>query len=75
MGIGGAVYIFVNAHHTVFYAGVTADLYSRTAEHEEKLFAHNFTSKHTICNSAIMKLFIQQKKQLQAKSRSRSFPE
>lgn len=35
MGIGGAVYILVNANHSVFYVGVTADLYSRVADIEK----------------------------------------
>jgi putative endonuclease len=48
MGVGGAVYILVNTNHSVFYVGVTADLYSRIAEHREKLFPYSFTSKYNI---------------------------
>jgi putative endonuclease len=57
MGIGGAVYILVNAHHTVFYVGVTADLYSRVVEHREKLFPHSFTSKYNICKLVYYETF------------------
>lgn len=40
--------ILVNPNHSVFYVGVTADLYSRVAEHREKLLSHSFTSKYNI---------------------------
>lgn len=39
----------VNLNHTVFYTGVTADLYSRVAEHKEKAYPQSFTSKYNIC--------------------------
>ena len=45
---GGCVYILVNKHHTVFYTGVTADLFTRVAEHREKLYPYSFTAKYQI---------------------------
>jgi putative endonuclease len=45
---GGCVYIVVNKNHTVFYTGVTSDLYSRIVEHREKLNPSSFTSRYNI---------------------------
>jgi putative endonuclease len=45
---GGCVYILVNVHHTVFYTGVTSDLYSRTTEHREKVFPESFTAQYNV---------------------------
>jgi len=45
---GGCVYILVNIHHTVFYVGVTADLFSRVIEHKEKINPNSFTAKYQV---------------------------
>ena len=42
------MYILVNVHHTVFYVGVTADLYSRTTEHKEKINPRSFTARFNV---------------------------
>jgi putative endonuclease len=47
-GYGGAIYILVNAHHTVFYTGVTADLVTRITEHREKQNLVSFTAKYNV---------------------------
>ena len=48
MVYGGCVYIIVNKNHTVFYTGVTSDLYSRIVEHQEKIYPLSFTSRYNI---------------------------
>jgi putative endonuclease len=45
-GLGGAIYILVNAHHAVFYTGVTADFNTRITEHREKKVPLSFTAKY-----------------------------
>ncbi len=45
---GGCVYIMVNNHHTVFYTGVSSDLFSRVTEHKEKIYPKSFTAKYNI---------------------------
>jgi putative endonuclease len=45
---GGLVYILTNAHHTVFYTGVTADPYSRIREHRLKVYPKSFTARYNI---------------------------
>ncbi|HNP19104.1 MAG TPA: GIY-YIG nuclease family protein [Fulvivirga sp.] len=45
---GGAVYIMTNKHHTVFYTGVTSDLYSRVIEHRTKAYPKSFTARYNI---------------------------
>jgi putative endonuclease len=45
---GGCVYILVNPHHTVFYVGVTSDLYSRVTEHKGKIHSKGFTAKYNV---------------------------
>lgn len=45
---GGAVYILTNKYHTVFYTGVTSDLYSRVIQHREKHDPTSFTAKYNI---------------------------
>jgi putative endonuclease len=43
---GGCVYIMANVHDTVFYTGVTSDLFSRVTEHREKAYPKSFTAKY-----------------------------
>ena len=38
----------VNKNHTVFYTGVTSDLYARTVEHKEKIYPSSFTTRYNI---------------------------
>ena len=45
---GGAVYILTNKHHTVFYTGVTSDLYVRITDHREKRYPKSFTARYNI---------------------------
>ena len=51
-GKGGCVYIVTNLKHTVFYTGVTSDLYSRILQHKEKHFPNSFTSRYN-CNKLV----------------------
>lgn len=37
-----------NKHHTVFYTGVTSDLFSRVTEHKEKIYPKSFTSRYNV---------------------------
>ena len=55
---GGCVYIMVNVHHTVFYTGVTADLYTRITEHKEKIHRYSFTAKYNIFKLVYFESFI-----------------
>jgi putative endonuclease len=45
---GGCVYIMTNKHHTTFYTGVTADLFSRIVEHKEKSDPKSFTARYNL---------------------------
>jgi putative endonuclease len=45
---GGCIYIMVNAHHTVFYTGVTSDLFSRVSEHKERIHPKSFTFRYNV---------------------------
>jgi putative endonuclease len=45
---GGCVYIMTNKHHTVFYTGVTSDLFSRVTEHKEKIYPKSFTFRYNV---------------------------
>lgn len=48
MAKGGAVYIVTNKHHTVFYTGVTSDLFSRITKHRDKFYPKSFTARYNI---------------------------
>ena len=45
---GGYVYIITNKNHTVFYTGVTSDLFARVVEHKEKIHPGSFTSRFNL---------------------------
>ena len=49
---GGCVYILTNVFNTVLYIGVTSDLFSRIAEHKDKLYPKSFTAKYD-CNKLV----------------------
>ena len=38
----------VNERRTVFYTGVTADLYTRATEHKEKIRPKSFTARYNV---------------------------
>jgi len=46
---GGFVYIMTNVHHTVFYTGVTSQLYVRMTQHRDKFYKDSFTARYNIC--------------------------
>ena len=48
----GWVYIMTNKHQTVFYTGVTSNLYKRVLEHHNHLYKGSFTAKYN-CESLI----------------------
>lgn len=43
---GGCVYIMTNQNNSVFYIGVTSDIYTRVYEHKYQLNPDSFTSKY-----------------------------
>ena len=43
-----AVYIMTNEYHTVLYAGVTNNIFRRSAEHKGKLHPNSFTAKYNL---------------------------
>jgi putative endonuclease len=45
---GGSVYILTNAHHIVFYVGVTSELAYRYIEHRDKLYPTSFSAKYNL---------------------------
>jgi len=49
---GGCVYILTNISNTVLYIGVTSDLFSRIAEHKNKVYPKSFTAKYN-CNKLV----------------------
>jgi putative endonuclease len=49
---GGCVYLMTNTHNSVYYIGVTSDLYSRVIQHKEKCYSNSFTSKYN-CNKLV----------------------
>jgi len=70
------VYILTNAHHSVFYTGVTNDLERRCFEHKHKL-VKGFTKKYNINKLIYFEVFdlvdlaIAREKQIKSYSRSK----
>jgi putative endonuclease len=68
------VYILTNAHHTVFYTGVTNDLERRCFEHKQKLI-EGFTKKYNVDKLVYFEIFdciemaIEREKQIKGYSR------
>ena len=56
MESGGCVYIMTNVFNTVFYIGVTSDLFSRVTEHKDKIYPSSFTAKYN-CNKLVYYCF------------------
>lgn len=40
--------MMTNVHHTMFYTGVTSDLFSRVTDHRDKVYSSSFTNKYNI---------------------------
>jgi putative endonuclease len=53
---GGCVYIMTNIFNTVYYIGVTSDLYSRVVEHKHKRYPTSFTAKYN-CTKLVYFMF------------------
>ena len=74
---GGCAYILVNVHHTVFYVGVTADLYARATDHKEKSNPKSFTARYNVNQLVYYEAFysieeaIEREKQIKKYSRSK----
>ena len=49
---GGYIYIMTNKLNSVFYIGVTSQLYFRVMEHKDKIYPTSFTSKYN-CNKLV----------------------
>ena len=49
---GGCAYILTNVFNTVLYIGVTSDLFSKIAEHKNKVYIGSFTAKYK-CNKLL----------------------
>lgn len=54
---GGCVYIIVNKNHTVFYTGVTSDLFARITEYKEKTYTTTFTLRYNITKLVYLEPF------------------
>jgi len=54
---GGCVYIMTNINNTVYYIGVTSDLYSRAIEHKYKRYPNSFTSKYNCTKLIYFKFY------------------
>ena len=73
--IGGFVYILTNKYNTTLYVGVTSALYSRVAEHRDKIFPKSFSAKYNLTKLVYYEVFdsiedaIAREKQLKAGSR------
>lgn len=57
MEIGGCVYILTNFGNHVLYIGVTSQLFFRTKEHRDKLYAKSFTAKYNLFKLVYFKQF------------------
>ena len=53
---GGCVYIMTNVFNTVFYIGVTSDLFVRVTQHKDKIYPRSFTAKYN-CNKLVYYCF------------------
>jgi len=66
-----------NKHHTVFYTGVTSDLYARIIQHREKIYPKSFTARYNIYKLLYYESFfsieeaIDREKQIKKYSRSK----
>ena len=73
---GGAIYILANKNHSVFYTGVTSNLYQRVIDHKSK-FYKGFTSKYNVDKLVYYELFttieeaIAREKQIKAGARKK----
>ena len=73
---GGYTYILTNKNNSVFYVGVTSDLYSRVIEHREKIYLSSFTARYNLDKLVWFEGFnnieeaIDKEKYLKGKSRS-----
>jgi putative endonuclease len=43
---GGCIYIMTNVHHSVFYVGMTSNLYNRVHQYKYHHFKNSFTDKY-----------------------------
>ena len=57
MEIGGCVYILTNFGNHVLYIGVTSELFFKTKEHRDKLYAKSFTAKYNLFKLVYFKQF------------------
>ena len=73
--IGAFVYILTNKNNTTLYVGVTSALFSRAAEHRDKIFPKSFSAKYNLTKLVYYETFdsivdaIAREKQLKAGSR------
>lgn len=74
---GGCVYIATNIHHTVFYVGVTSDLFVRITEHRGKIYPSSFTAKYNVTKLVYYETYhlieeaIEREKQIKKYSRTK----
>jgi putative endonuclease len=45
---GGYIYLLTNSRHTVFYTGVTPNLYVRITKHKEHFYPKAFSKRYNI---------------------------
>ena len=48
MELGGCIYIMTNYKRTVYYVGVTSDLFSRIYEHKSMKYPDSFTARYQL---------------------------
>jgi putative endonuclease len=54
---GGCVYIMTNVSNTVYYIGVSSDLYVRVLEHKQKKYPDSFTAKYNCVKLVYYKFY------------------